>query len=1161
MNFYTWLSRSLRFHCRMHLALAGGAALATAVLAVALLTGDALNRSLRRIALERIGGIQSAVELRGRFVDAALADRLATATGAQVAPVLRLSASVLAIDANGAETQVPRVNAYGVDERFFALDGPSSFSRAGGVSSTGGGGHSALSSWPKGSASPAWRRRDPPSSLITNGLAGNGEILLSRRAMDALGPAGEAPAATDSRASLSLRIEQPSVFSIEMPLGDRRGGHALRRPVQLRGVLPDAALGRFALAANQIPPLNAFANRAWLADEAGISNRVNLLLSDAAPEKFEAALRVALLPSDVGLSAMAATNGVWLLQSNRIYLDEAYTRALSAGTKVPVLALHHLVDAFVADGPERSGGASSASPASLETPYGFITAESPTDDARLGVVPAGMRDDEIVINAWLAEKLRLTMGDHLTLRWRRFESGGRLVPDAATFRVARVIDMASCAPERALLPRFPGLSDVDRCADWDVGMAMEKEKLNDPDNEAYWKAYGPTPKAFVTLAAGRLMLGTHFGSAMTARFPPEAEPAAILAALHKVDPRDLGLVARSLRLEALQAAGQAMDFRQLFVGMACVLMVSALVLTGLVASLGVTHRREEVGVLRAAGFTPRRVAFLWLAESLLPMAAGVLVGEVAGMGGARLLVWALNRFWSGAVASAQIPFTVGLAACVAAGVAALAMSLLAVHWGVRRALRVQVRELLGDLTEEVEEYEVGGRWTIANFSVGMGAAAVAIALLAFSARATGEAASGIFFGAGLLLMISLLCFARLLAQFLGNAWGQAATGPVRAGVLNVARHRGRSLLVMVLLATGSFLTIGTLSMKQDPAANLTRTWSGSGGFCAMVELSIPLPGDKGDEAIRKALEADAVVQPFRVHEGEEAGCLNLNRALQPRLLGVSPDTAAAIRAFDQPGAGASAWSLLQQPMPDDTIPVLAGDLTTVEYGLRAKVGLRAGSVYEYAGEDGTVWRLRVAGALPVRTGVLQGSLLVDASLFTRMYPSASGHGLWLVRSRLPEAEVADRLRRALGRNGVIVTPTRERLRQLGAVESTYLDMFLVLGGLGVILGAAGVGLVVLRNAAARRGELAVLRAVGVPSHQVLLYLVVEYVYVLLAGLTAGVVPALVAVQPAMRNLGQGMPVGTMAAIIAAMAISGLLGTLAAVLAAARMPLIEALRGE
>ncbi len=1127
MNFFLWLTRSLYFHRRMHLALACGAALATAVLAAALLTGDALNRNLQRLALERVGGIQSAIELRGRTMDASLADRLAKVTGAQVAPVLRLPATILAVDDKGVETRVDRVNAYGVDARFLALGEDMQKSRG--------------------------RGRAPTNSslVVSVGAPPRGAIMLSGRVMDALGPTG-------SVSSLALRFEQPSAFPSEMPLGDRRGDHVLRRPVQLQGTLSDAALGRFALVANQIPPLNAFVNREWLADEAGVSNRINMLLSDASQAKIEAALRVSLLPSDVGVNVNASTNGIWLVQSDRIYLDEAYTRALPIGTHAPVLALHHLIDAFTAG----------ASPAVNETPYGFITAETPTADARLGVVPLGMRDDEIVINAWLAKKLHLAVGDSMTLRWRRFESGGKLTPDTAIFRVARVIDMQACAPERALLPRFPGLSDVDRCADWDIGMEMDKEKLNDPDNELYWKNYGPTPKAFVTLNAGRLMLGTHFGSAMTVRFAPDTAQNVIMASLRKADPKDLGLVVRPLRQEALQAASQAMDFRQLFVGMSIVLMVSALILTGLLASLGVAHRRTEVGVLRAAGFGARQVVSLWLAESLLPLGIGVCGGVAVGLGGARLLIWAMNRFWSHAVASAQIPFTVGVEACGIAGVAALVMSLLAVYWGVRRALRAQVKDLLGDQSEE-ENCEVSSRWTISNFAVGMVMAALAIVLLVFSDRATGEAASGIFFGAGLLLMISLLCFARLLVKGLDTALGPGragatvavVTGPVRAGVLNVTRHQGRSLLVMVLLATGSFLTIGTLSMKQDPAANLTQTSSGSGGFGAMVELSIPLPGDKGDEAVHKALEAEAVVLPVRVHEGDEAGCLNLNHALQPRLLGVSSEDAQDLRAFDQPGTNSSVWSLLQHPMTDNTIPVLAGDLTTVEYGLQAQVGLRDGSVYEYTGEDGTVWRLRVVGALPVRTGVLQGSLIVDEALFTRMYPSASGHGLWLVRSKYPEAEVAARLRHALGRNGGLVTPTRERLHLLGAVESTYLDMFLVLGGLGVVLGAAGVGLVVLRNAAARRGELAVLRAVGIPPSKVLLYLMVEYVYVLLAGLTAGVVPALVAVQPAMRGLGQGMPIGAMAAIIAAMILSGLLGTLAAVHAATRLPLVEALRGE
>jgi len=69
------------------------------------------------------------------------------------------------------------------------------------------------------------------------------------------------------------------------------------------------------------------------------------------------------------------------------------------------------------------------------------------------------------------------------------------------------------------------------------------------------------------------------------------------------------------------------------------------------------------------------------------------------------------------------------------------------------------------------------------------------------------------------------------------------------------------------------------------------------------------------------------------------------------------------------------------------------------------------------------------------------------------------------------------------------------------------------------------------------------------------------VYVVLAGLVAGAVPALLAVRPAMNNLGQQMPVGAMTWLIAAMFASGLLGTLAAVIAASRMHLMEALRGE
>jgi ABC-type antimicrobial peptide transport system permease subunit len=113
----------------------------------------------------------------------------------------------------------------------------------------------------------------------------------------------------------------------------------------------------------------------------------------------------------------------------------------------------------------------------------------------------------------------------------------------------------------------------------------------------------------------------------------------------------------------------------------------------------------------------------------------------------------------------------------------------------------------------------------------------------------------------------------------------------------------------------------------------------------------------------------------------------------------------------------------------------------------------------------------------------------------------------------------------------------------------------------MVLGAVGTGLVVFRNAAARRRELAILRAVGLPPRQILGYLAAEHLYLVGGGLAAGIIPALVAVHPAIVRLGQELPVGLMATLIVAMIAAGLLGTLAAVSASSRLRLIEALRGE
>ena len=90
---------------------------------------------------------------------------------------------------------------------------------------------------------------------------------------------------------------------------------------------------------------------------------------------------------------------------------------------------------------------------------------------------------------------------------------------------------------------------------------------------------------------------------------------------------------------------------------------------------------------------------------------------------------------------------------------------------------------------------------------------------------------------------------------------------------------------------------------------------------------------------------------------------------------------------------------------------------------------------------------------------------------------------------------------------------------LGTVQNTYLSIFQVLGGLGLILGSAGLGVVLLRNVLERRGELACLQAVGFGRPALVRLVLWEHWVLLGMGLAGGVAAAIVAVLPALRSPG------------------------------------------
>jgi ABC-type antimicrobial peptide transport system permease subunit len=145
--------------------------------------------------------------------------------------------------------------------------------------------------------------------------------------------------------------------------------------------------------------------------------------------------------------------------------------------------------------------------------------------------------------------------------------------------------------------------------------------------------------------------------------------------------------------------------------------------------------------------------------------------------------------------------------------------------------------------------------------------------------------------------------------------------------------------------------------------------------------------------------------------------------------------------------------------------------------------------------------------------------------------------------------------------GIELVSGRQRLAEFATVENTYLSIFAVLGGLGVLLGSLGLGVVVLRNVLERRGELALLRAVGFRRGALRQLLLGEHLLLLAMGLGVGVLAAIVAVFPAVSSPGAGVPYGLLAALVAALWLAGFAWVWGATTLALRGSLLPALRNE
>ena len=253
--------------------------------------------------------------------------------------------------------------------------------------------------------------------------------------------------------------------------------------------------------------------------------------------------------------------------------------------------------------------------------------------------------------------------------------------------------------------------------------------------------------------------------------------------------------------------------------------------------------------------------------------------------------------------------------------------------------------------------------------------------------------------------------------------------------------------------------------------------------------------------------------------------------------------------------GDSPWLLLQRELPGGAVPVI-GDLDTVMWQLH----LGLGQDLIITDERGRAVPLRFVGVL--KGSILAGELIVAEDRFLRLFPSATGYGYFLVEAPPDEVgQLEERLEAQLADYGFDTTSTVQRLREYHAIQNTYLSTFQTLGGLGLVLGTLGMAAVLLRNVWERRGELALLRALGFSRGALGWLVLTENIALLTAGLTTGFVSAMLAIAPHIASRPHAVPWASTVVTLVAVFATGLIAGVVALIPTLRAPLLPALRAE
>jgi putative ABC transport system permease protein len=904
-------------------------------------------------------------------------------------------------------------------------------------------------------------------------------------------------------------------------------------------ITPDQ-LGNFSLGISQLTPDNIFINIDEFGKLEGFKLKMNRILvredKKLTPSEASKILKMILLPEDIGLKIrnISPTDETEMV-SSRIFLDQGFFDETKKSLPSCRPVITYLANSFSFKG--------------KTTPYSFVA----------GIEPSNPNDiqpgNSIIINRWLADDLNATVNDSVTLTWFTPGRISELEEKSEKFYVSKIVEQKGIFSDSLLMPEFPGMAGKESCSEWDAGVKIKMDRIRKKD-ENYWKEFRGTPKAFLSYEKGKALWGNNFGPLTAIRFSPPVKVEEIRSKLKgNLDPEKCGFTVKNIKTDMVIAAKESVDFTTLFISLGFFLILACIILLLLNVNAFFDSRKKQISTLFALGFNNRWINLLLFYETGSIAFFGSATGAFFGILVNWLIINALNSVWIGAVQTDNLIAFTGINILISGYIISFLLTLIFMFIRLRGYTKNLDRVRIGAVRFASPGNNRKFLFISAFFSLTL------IGTLLFS----GSKSPAISFSAGISVFITMILIWR--QYLLRGITGSISPSKDRIDITGkyFAYYPSHAIAPILFIAAGLFSVIITGINRLEISERNLGPSGGTGGYLLWIETAIPVKEDlnsktgRNNFGLNDSPGKDLIFIQARRTNGDDASCLNLNHITSPPLLGIDPEPFIRKGSFSFSNLIPSAdksnpWAILKLNTSGNIIYGVA-DQTVLEWGLKKKTG----DTLKIKTESGDILNIIIAGGL--KSSVLQGYVVISDENSKKYFPSIPGNSVFLAEGENKKTDTyLELLNNRFENYGISVLTTRERLSSFFRVTNTYLSVFTILGGLGMILGIIGLGFVLKRNYILRKREFALLMATGLTDKAIRKIVLKEQIFILFAGLLTGIISPLVATLPSIEN-GSDIPWLSLSVISVLITLIGLLTLFNSVRSVNQDSLITCLRGE